>query len=316
MRSPEIFAFLVAATGNCGAPPAWKTAYTVPGELPTEVWEGNAGSRLGAAVALHGGEVLAGAPGTGEVCRFPEGDCWTGPEGLGEWVWWSDTGSPFAARAEDAVYRLEEGEWRRWWPAEDAIGFAHGSWQGTDTVAVLEPEGVVLVQEQEERHHLTLAGARQVAVGENRILARTCEGAECRVIAWWPEDGASETLARVGEGGDLSVHEGLVWWGDPDEGEGGVVCSEAGTCVEGDGGDQLGRAVSGTWAAGVFNGERVPPSARVVPLQGGAELRVDRAGWGRPLSLAEQGGSLVVGLPTYGRHDGEEGRVILLESVP
>ncbi len=306
---------LLLGLGGCGAD-LLPDELVVPGELATSSYRGGQGASLGAGVALADGRLLAGAPGLGQAWQPQSGLTSQGPVGLGRWVWWEGD-TPMAAIAGDGVYAVgtEQAELR--WSTPGAMVFAHGLMHDGPRVVVATARGVQLWDDRgEQLGKLGLEGVQRVAVGLERVLLIACDGGACEALSWHPEDGGVVVLGPAGDGGAVAERQGVAWWGDPQLDEAtapGWVCSEEGDCVEGLEGDHLGRALSASHAAGVFNTWLVPARLRVVPLGEGPVLAVDRAAPSRPPVLHSQGGLLAIGLPSDGVHEQGEGRVLVVD---
>jgi hypothetical protein len=309
-------ALLLAATGGvlgACAEDLLPGELVVPGELSTTTHRGEPGSALGASVALDGAGLLAGAPGLGQVWQLGTERTSQGPAELGRWVWWRE-GVAYAARASDGVYRVDQAAAERVWETPGAQVFAAGEGSAGFVVAAASAQGVQLWDgDGIAVARLDLAGVQRLAVGWERVLLSVCEADRCEVLAWEPVRGETEVLGVAGQGGDLVEVDGLAWWGDPqlDTPTGtGRVCAEDGRCLEGLEGDHLGRRLCATHAAGVFNTWIVPARLRIVPLEGGEVLAVDRGAPSRPPALDSQDGLLAVGLPSDGLNGWNEGRVL------
>ncbi len=303
------------ALGGCAAD-LLPGELVVPGELPSTSYRGPAGASLGASVALDGGELLAGAPGLGQVWMPAAGQVSSGPGELGRWVWWAE-GQAFAARASDGVYAVDAAVAERLWETPGARVFAAGETVGGFRVAAATDQGVQLWDgDGVAMARLELAGVQQLAVGRERLLVGACEGLSCQVLSWEPAGGQPILLGEAGPGGGLVEIEGVAWWGDPQletPTGAGRVCSEDGRCIDGLEGDHLGRRLCSSHAAGVFNTWIVPARLRIVPIEGGSVIAVDRAAPSRPPALHCQDGLMAVGLPTDGLHGWGEGRVLVVE---
>ena len=206
-------------------------------------------------------------------------------------IWWGPQGQRMVG-AEDGLY--QDGQRIR--SVDGALMWAG---QGERVICVREPwfydelgntwpyEGEVV----------------DVAVDEQRWLALICDD-RCEVLD--PEG----VLGEAGPRGRVSLHEGRACWSDPQEGPGGVLRCEDGLELEGLPGDALGTALDGGWAAGRLNEYQVPNRLRLVPLDGGTVLSLDRYTPAMPPALAVEGQQLVLGLPWD-----EQGRV-LVSSLP
>jgi len=258
----------------------------VPGEVPAETTYGAAGSELGTALAVRGERWAVTAPGAGEV-RVYEGDVQVGvlsrPRPVAVWF---DGDEPTAGFASDGIYRVLTGE--RVQETPDARLFAGG-----DGVAVSASASQVRAL---DGRAWPLERVQALAVGGGRVLALGC-GAGCQAYELLDEPVA---LGAAGELGRVGVWEGQAWWSDPElalSDGAGVVTSEAGDRVEGAPGDHLGRGLGGGYAVGALNPNVVPPRARIASLDGGGWLAVDRARETRPLALAGDADTLLIGVP-------------------
>jgi hypothetical protein len=289
----------------------------LPGDIPSRVWEGTAGSAFGASVALLHEDLLVGSPGTGEVLREASGASSQGPQGLGEWAWWDDD-EPRAGRAGDGVYAIDEADATLLWATPGAISFAAGS-DGTGPFDVVcYADRLAILREGIVEKNFSVEGIRRAAAGDGRVLLVTCpERSECLARALDLESGSVSDLGTAGGRGAIREIEGIAWWGDPDDREddgAGVVRSEAGDVITGLPGDHLGTALSMGHASGVFNKWLVPARARVVPLRNGPVLAVDRGTEDRPLTLSEDDERLAIGVPSFGRVQSQTGRVFVVQA--
>ena len=267
----------------------------VPGDVAAETWIGEEGSGLGTQVATGGGVVVATAPGTGEV--------WTDGElssfGPGTFAVWVGADGPRLGWAGRGIYTLPDGEEVHALPAARAFAGSVDGYAWATEVEVVSSRG--------ERWEL--AGVRDLAVAEDRVVAVACDGG-CE--AWQLDASGLALLGPAGEGGRVTLHQSVACYSDPelsDDGGGGVVRCEDGREVRGEPGDHLGRALGGGYAAGGLNPLLVPHRARIVPLDGGTVLAVDRSVETRPLSLAGDDHRLVVGVPGYPLSLAEAGAV-------
>jgi len=287
----------------------------IPGERAALEYRGEAGETLGAAVALLDDAVLAGAPGVGEARRLDTGERCLGQAQLGRWVWWQD-GAGMAAHAPAGVFAVDGAEAELRWETPGALSFAAGSTdQGfvvaaatATSVELWDGDGVPLAS-------LAHAGVTRLFVGSERVLMLACDG-DCQAWAWDLGSAEAVSLGDAGAGGDIVEVGGVAWWGDPElerDLGAGRVCAEDGRCLEGLEGDHLGRRLSTTHAAGVYNTWIVPARLRLVPLDGGTVLAIDRAPASRAPALHSQGGRLAVGLPQDGLNSWGEGRVLVVE---
>lgn len=288
----------------------------VPGELAAVSYEGSPGSALGASVALGEQDLLAGATGSGSALLLQSGAESFGPAGLGAWTWWRDE-LPFAAVADGGVYRVDGEQAALVFETPGATSFAAGWAADGFRVVSSSSRGVQIFGAEGERlGSLDLSGVQRVALGQERVLALRCDAAGCGAYAWYPADGELELLGQAGDGGGLVEAEGVAWWGDPEldeESGAGRVCSELGDCIEGLLGDHMGRSLCESHAAGVFNTWLQPARIRIVPLQGGSVLAVDRSAPTRPPALHQRDGLLAIGLPGYGTTQRNQGRVLSVE---
>jgi hypothetical protein len=306
---------LLGVLGGCGGD-LLPGELVVPGERSARSYRGVEGAFLGAGVALADGTLLAGAPGLGQVWRPGAGTISQGAQGLGRWVWW-DGEQPMAAAADDGVYGVSSDQAELRWETPGAVSFAAGTLQGTTHLASATASDVQLYDAQGVLvDQLVMEGVQRLALGRERVLLIACDAGFCDALAWYPGGTAPELLGQAGDGGAVVESDGVAWWGNPqleDAMATGWVCSELGDCIEGLEGDHLGRSLSATHAAGVFNTWLVPARLRLVPLGGGAVLAVDRGPPSRAPSLHSQGGSLAIGLPSDGVHNRGEGRVLVVE---
>ncbi len=313
--SAAVVLVLLAGLGGCAADLV-PGELIVPGELPTESYRGEVGSSLGAALALDGATLLAGAPGAGQVWLLDEGEPSQGPIGLGRWVWWYQ-GSAYGARGTEGVFAVDHAEATLLWETPGAYSFAAGETADGFRVATTTGQAVQLWDgEGTLRAHLVLAGVQRMAVGWQRVLLQVCEAGACEAVAWNPSTASVDTLAETGDGGAVAEVDGVAWWSDPqleDPEARGLVSSEAGDSLEGLEGDHLGRSFCNGHVAGVFNTWIVPARLRLVPLHGGSVVSIDRATPSRAPALACDGERLAVGLPTNGLHELGEGSVLVVE---
>lgn len=287
----------------------------IPGELPTASYRGEPGDALGAGVSLDEGRVLVGAPGAGAVLVLDHGTAGQGPVGLGRWVWWLD-GAPVAARAEDGVYRLDADPAVRVVDAPGALVYAAGEMDEGPRIAAASASDVSVWDGDGQRiASLALTGVQRLAIGARRLLMVRCEDGACDALAWEPGADQPETLGEAGDGGAVMERDGVAWWGDPEleqDAAAGRVCDEDGRCLDGIEGDHLGRSLCDGFAAGVYNTWTVPARLRLVSLDEGPTLAVDRAPASRPPALHRDGDSLAIGLPMDGLHERGEGRVLVV----
>ena len=267
----------------------------VPGDLPAGTTIGVEGSGLGTQVATGGGVVVATAPGVGEV--WTDGEVASfGPGTLAPWV---GPDGPRVGWAGQGIYTLPDADEVQALPASRAFGGSeHGYAWATDS-EVVRSDGT----------RWSLAGVRDLAVDEDRVVVVACQdGCE----AWELDAEGQASLGEAGEGGRVTLLEGLACFSDPelshDEG-GGVVRCEDGRELRGEPGDHLGRGLGGGYAVGGLNPLLVPHRARVVPLDGGQVLAVDRSVETRPLALAGDTSHLVIGVPGYPLSLAEAGAV-------
>lgn len=311
------FGPVVAACCGCAAD-LLPGELVVPGELPSSQHLGSSDSALGASVAVEGGKLLAGAPGSGQVRRLDGEATSQGAEGLGRWVWWTQ-GVAHAAASSDGVYRVDGVEASFLWEAPGAISYAAGETSQGERVAATTGLGVQLWDgEGQLLSRLELGGVERLAMGWERLLLQVCQGDACEVLAWSFVTSDTTLLGPSGRGGGLVEVGGVAWWGDPqleDEQGRGVVRSEDGDELEGIEGDHLGRSLCPGYAAGVFNTIAVPARLRLVPLAGGSVISVDQAPPGRAPTLACGDDLLMVGLPKDGLHQWGEGRVLVVETA-
>ncbi len=199
---------------------------------------------------------------------------------------WFDGDRALAGFAGDGVYEVLGGARVQETPEARLFAGSEGLWVSASPDRVRADDG----------REWALPDVRALAVGDGRILALACGGG---CVAY--ELGEQITaLGPAGEGGQVAVWDGLAWWSDPESAapEGaGRVWGEAGQLVVGLAGDHLGRSIGGGYAVGALNPRQVPARARVLPLEGGEVLALDRAVETRPLALAGDGDTLLVGVP-------------------
>jgi hypothetical protein len=160
-----------------------------------------------------------------------------------------------------------------------------------------------------EGGRVEVEGVVAMAADETRVVAIVCQES-CELRAWTPAlEPAPEPVDPglvAGEGGALSLEGGVLCSGDPalrdDDGAGRVTCEDGRSAV-GAVGDHLGLAIGGGYAAGAFNKWVVPGRGRLVPLEGGEVLVVERGAVGQPFRLAGGEGRLFVGAP-FAAHEG------------
>lgn len=149
----------------------------------------------------------------------------------------------------------------------------------------------------------------RVRCAAGALLWTECGPELCEVL----RDGV--VLGSSSRSGDLAWSGELACWGTPeasrDPAPGGWRC-EDGSEGAGAEGDHLGVSLSDIHVAGVFDKWAVPARARVMSRLTGWTGVVDEAAWGSPLSVAEAGELLVVGVPESGGPDMSAGRVLLV----
>lgn len=126
----------------------------------------------------------------------------------------------------------------------------------------------------------------------------------------WVEVGTTSAGSALGE-----TASGLCWGDarlDKETAPGSVRC-EAGSTVQGIGGDHIGLEVAGDRAAGVFNRHITPPRARIVSRGSGQVWVVDRAAERSRITLSGGADLFVVGVPGFGAQEAEEGQVFIVE---
>lgn len=260
--------------------------------------EGQAGSRLGAAVAvglLEGqARVAVAAPERGiiSVHDADGGLRWTaqGPTGAGLGL----------VIVDGALLALTPGEgvvaWSELGPtlllsAPRAARFA------------VCPGGALLTTDDPDE---------AVACGPDGQELRTrCDDAgACQVLL----DGLP--LATTSGGSAVAFWGSVPCWGDAlpdvDDAPGAVRCDD-GASIDGLTGEHLGGSLAEGWATGVFNKWIVPARARIHPLGGGEVWAVDRAAEATRLALAAGEGLLVVGVPGYAAREPGEGRAYIVQ---
>ncbi len=278
----------------CG--PLLVDEFVVPGDVAAETTLGEEGSGFGTRVATWNGEVLVTAPSRGEVTWIGHSALTLGAGSLDPWfaadgarVGWGGHG----------IYSVPDGTQVADLPASKAFaGDLDAHVWATDD-AVIHVDG----------RSWSLGSVRDLALDGTRLIALSCEDG-CRAVEL-VDDGLVE-LGAAGQGGRVALMDGLACFSDPqtgsDDGQGVVRC-EDGLVLEGARGDHLGRALGGGYAAGGLNPFQVPLRARIVPLDGGSVLAVDRSVETRPLDLAADAVQLVIGVPGYPQSLAEAGAV-------
>lgn len=269
-------------------------------EVPAAIVEGQAGSRLGAAVAVGRLEdqvrVAIAAPDLGTVSVH-------GADGGLRWSVQGEVGLGLGlAFVDGALVALQPGE-----------GLVHLSADGAAPLREAPraarfaacPDGTLLTTDDPDE---------AVACGpDGQELRTTCdaEGA-CEVLL----DGVR--LASTSAGSDAGFWGTVACWGDAepevDDAPGALRCAD-GTAVDGLPGEHLGVTLAEGWAGGVFDKWIVPARARIHPLGGGEVWAVDRAAEATRLTLAAGEGLLVVGVPGYAARQPGEGRVYIVEEA-
>ena len=131
---------------------------------------------------------------------------------------------------------------------------------------------------------------RAVAVDADRVVVLECPET-CRAL----DANTGEVLGEAGPAGAVDLWAGEAWWSDPELGERGEVRGPSE--LQGLPGDFLGRSLGGGYAAGVYNEDEAPGRLRLLSLDGGPTLALDRVPVNRPVVLAGDEDLLVVGLP-------------------
>jgi len=306
LRAATICGF-AAAIGGCAAdllPGEW----AVPGEVPARVWTGEPESAFGTAIAVQGERVLVASPGQPLSEILGEGAVDRPAVAV-----WFDGERGLAGLLDLGVVEVPGGSLVASIPGARVYAGEEGFWVAATPEVVLASDG----------RSWSLPDTRALAVGGGRILAMACAG-ECAAYDLG-EPGAAEgeaaALGRSAEGGQVALWEGEAWWSDPelalDDGA-GVVWSESGAEVRGLAGDHLGRAIGGGYAVGALNPKQVPARARVLPLGGGDALALDRSAETRPLALAGDDGTLLIGVPAWPEREPLVGAVFAIrrEDLP
>jgi hypothetical protein len=286
-----VLASLLLACAADPVPGEW----FIPGEIPAEVAIGAPDSGFGSAVAVSGGRWLVASPAARRVEVVGEGAL----EGMVPAAVWFDGEAALAGFAGEGVFEVLSGAPVQETPDARVFAGEAGLWVAAGNERVRASDG----------REWVLADTRALAVGEGRILALACGGG-CR--AWELGEGAPLELGEAGEEGRVALWGGLAWWSDPqtaDPDGAGRVRSEAGDERAGDPGDHLGRGLGGGYASGTMNPNQAPVRARIVSLEGGATLAFDRAAETRPLALAGDGDTLLIGAPAIPHTSGVIGAV-------
>ena len=196
----------------------------------------------------------------------------------------------------------EAGPWA--WLTDDRVAYGPG---------FIEEESVPLatnVDRCPDGNFVSVTGPGEaISCSGMGVLRTRCSDARCSVHI---DDGPA--LDEVSPGGAVAWMEQQACWGDPHlsvEAAKGRVACEDGSEFTGMSGDHLGLALAGQRAAGRYNRHIVPPRLRVVSITGGDVWLVDRAAENSRVSLAESGGSMVVGVPSF-RQGATEGRVYVV----
>ncbi len=252
--------------------------------------EGAPGDLLGSSVAWEDGRLIASAPGPCEVEVVEEAAVGGAAErraGPCSWVGWWEGQAVQAGAMEMSVDREPFKAPRgmvAWAAGESGLYVATG-----ERLIRLDAPWSVAVR-----------GVRSLAAGTGRVLAVVCEDHRCEGRAWTAEGADLGVIVEAGERGSIAEWEGVAWAGAPDwwtPGARGRVCSEEGSCFEGEEGDHLGRAIGGGYTAGMFNKYLAVPRLRVVPLAGGTVWAMEEGAEQELVTLAGDGDALVVGAP-------------------
>lgn len=278
---------LLLPLGACVAP-------LVPGEQiigaewPAEERVGPPASELGTVVDWADGVWVATSPGTGNLA-LGDGTLPVAASFVGFW-------GAHLVYVDAAGVAFVDGEAR--WTVEGAVAWAAG------------PGGVFAATADEllllgPGRRVPVAGVRDLAVGEDRVLALCCDEGGCAGRAWSLFGLDTGLSLPAGEGGAVGEWAGVAWAGDPmldDPDAPGLVRAEDGRAIEGEPGDHLGMAVGGGYTVGTFNKWIVPARARVVPLDDGPVFAFDVGAEDQPYSLAGDGETLVIGAPFHPSH--------------
>ncbi len=275
--------------------------WILPGEITGTVVYGESGEELGGAVAYEAGKWLAGAPQSGRVLLDGE-EIFRDYAGRGQFLWFDDT-DPFLGVPGVGIVDLATGEVIVDLP--EAMVFAGGEGQWTVATA----EGVHTSQGQS----YSLTGVRRLAVDGNRILALACNDG-CEV---WEIGDTLLALGNAGPSGAVGFWNGEAWWSDPQEEEGGrgLVYSEGGAELEGLEGDHLGRSLGGGYVSGAMNWRVAPRRIRLLSLEGQSTLAVVRSAGARPVLLAGDPDTLVVGIPGWTQEGQKAGATWVVEKA-
>jgi hypothetical protein len=263
-------------------------------DVPATFTYGAEDSRFGAVVSLHEGHLLVGEPGA-KVAEL-DGEPLDGPY---EWLgWFGDT--PVQA---DAHWLWEDRSYRE--DLDHAVAMAAG------------PAAVVVATKTSLRRvdvpwSVPVTGITALAVGQERVLAVVC-APDCRGQAWSLEGKDLGKVVEAGPGGAITEWNGTVWAGNPRwtaNADPGRVCSEDGTCIEGEAGDHLGASLGGGYAVGMFNKDANPPRLRVVPLEEGPVYVMEVGSELQEVAVGGDADTLVVGAP-YVPHNGLPSGVVV-----
>lgn len=293
-------AWLSGALTGCGAD-------LLPGErilgdeVPAVVLAGQAGSRLGAAVAVGvlDDQVVVGvaAPDAGEVFLYDAAGAllWSvsGDVGLGRGL----------AIVDERVLALA--------PGQGIVALDRSLDGGGPSLVEAAPAAVQVAFCADGSALSSPDPAAAVACGpDGQDLRSTCDDFGCQVLLDGAPLGTSSAGSDVGFSGDIAC------WGDAalteDDAEGLLRCQD-GTELVGLLGEHLGRTVADGYATGVFNKWVVPARARIRPIAGGEIWAVDRAAEATRLSVAADEGLVVVGVPGFASRDAGEGRVYIVD---
>jgi hypothetical protein len=258
----------------------------LPGGIPAQYWFSDLDG-FGSQLAWSAGGLWTSSDAAGQVFLGDELVLESGFPARGHFPW-DQNGSLEVGVSGEGVFDAG-GELLVSVPGARHFAAFEGYW------AAATPDSVVDSHGQE----WALENVRKVAVSGERVAALACDAAECGVFV------LGNSVERVGDGdpaGDLAFWAGDLWWGMPDlesEGAAGFVLSENGNVVHGIDGDHLGRRVGGGFAAGSLNLRSQPRRLRIVRLEGGRALALDRAAGSGSVALAAQDGSLGIGVPGW-----------------
>ncbi len=285
----------------CGCTDDLLPGETVLGaELAVAVEYGEPDSRFGEVLAWREGSLAVAAPGLPAV--WLDGEWEPGPA---LWVGWQGEELVRVGVQEADVAGV------------DISTVARGDWFAASSSSLYFATDTQL--HRFDGASVEVAGIVALAASDSRVAAIVC-GESCAVQTWDADLAASLPAPALpaGLGGALTLEGDLLCSGDPDlatdDAPGRVAC-EDGREVEGAVGDHLGGAIGGGYAAGSFNKWVVPPRGRLVPLDGGEVLVVERGAVGQPFRLAGGDGVLIVGAP-YQPHEGRSTGAVVTVPLP